>query len=811
MYLRPLTQYSLVWYVNLFNHAIVNAEKSDAIEARLGFLIDFFTYSLYKNICRSLFEKDKLLFSFTLAATIFGYKGTLDPTEYRFLLTGGLGNKEGSGNLPAKWMSEKLWLEMLRLSDLPTFKGFSDDFKKDPSKWQHIYDSSNPEQEQLPEPWNAKLDPFQKLMALRTLRPDKLTIAVQIYVDTSMGRRFIEPPPFDLGECYADSTAYTPLVFVLSPGSDPMSGLITFSESMGVALESLSLGQGQGVKAEKLIAAAVKSGSWVILQNCHLAVSWMTTLDRICEEFNTAETPPNPAFRLWLTSYPSEHFPVAVLQNGIKMTNEPPKGMRANMMQSFLNDPVNDPDFFEGCSRPGELKKLLVGLAFFHAFVQERKKFGPLGWNIPYGFNDPDLKISLRQLRMFLNEARPDQDVAVPLKALVYLVGECNYGGRVTDDKDRRLMNNLLFNYIAEGVVSETYSYSPSGVYVSPNCNTQADFVEFIKTLPQVPAPEIFGLHENADITCDQNETYAMFETVLSLQPRVNSGGGLSREDVIEASAKDIFERCPPPFDIDQVHHQYPTDYNQSMNTVLTQECIRYNALIIVMRKSLQESLKALKGLVVMSPELEGVTNSIFDNQVPDMWGSKAYPSLKPLSSWVIDLLERIKFINQWIDKGPPPVYWISGLFFPQAFLTGTLQNYARKYQIAIDTVMWNFNVEDKKTFASQKTPPEDGCYVSGYFLEGARWDFEKHQLAESKPKELYTDFPMMWLEPKQHRVAPTEGFYECPAYKTLTRNGTLSTTGHSTNFVMYMEVPTDKSQSHWINRSVAVFTALMF
>jgi len=339
-----------------------------------------------------------------------------------------------------------------------------------------------------------------------------------------------------------------------------------------------------------------------------------------------------------------------------------------------------------------------------------------------------------------------------------------------------------------------------------------AEFFEFIKAMPLVPQPEIFGLHENADITCDQNETYSMFETVLSLQPRVNgSGGGLSREDVIEASARDIFERCPPPFDIDVVAHTYPTDYKQSMNTVLTQECIRYNALIVVMRLSLREGLKALKGLVVMSPELEAITNSIFDNQVPDSWAAKAYPSLKPLSSWVLDLLERIKFINTWIATGPPPVYWISGFFFPQAFLTGTLQNYARKHQIAIDTVQWNFNVQDSQTFDSTTEAPEDGCFVSGYFLEGARWDYAAHQLAESRPKELYTDFPMMWLEPKQNRVDPTGGYYMCPAYKTLTRNGTLSTTGHSTNFVMYMEVPSDKSESHWINSSVALFTALMF
>ena len=211
----------------------------------------------------------------------------------------------------------------------------------DPSAWRHVYDSASPETEPLPEPWHSALSPFQKLCVLRTIRPDKLTRAVQIYVEESTGRRYIEPPPFDLEQCFADSTCVTPLVFVLSPGSDPMSSLLKYAEGRQVKMESLSLGQGQGAKAEALIAKAAADGSWVVLQNCHLAVSWMTTLERICEAFVTDPEPPHENFRVWLTSYPSPHFPVAVLQNGVKMTNEPPKGMRANMMQSFANDPIS--------------------------------------------------------------------------------------------------------------------------------------------------------------------------------------------------------------------------------------------------------------------------------------------------------------------------------------------------------------------------------------------------------------------------------------------------------------------------------------
>jgi dynein heavy chain, axonemal len=236
----------------------------------------------------------------------------------------------------------------------------------------------------------------------------------------------------------------------------------------------------------------------------------------------------------------------------------------------------------------------------------------------------------------------------------------------------------------------------------------------------------------------------------------------------------------------------------------------RYNDLLVVMLKSLQETMKALKGLVVMSPELEAVSSAIFDNRVPSMWEAKAYPSLKPLSSWVSDLLERTTFISKWIKIGKPAVYWISGFFFPQAFLTGTLQNYARKSRFPIDTVSFSFAVcEDVPP--STCDAPADGCYITGLSMEGARWDDQLHRIGESRPKELFTQFPIVWLKPEQHRVRPTGGMYECPVYKTLTRAGALSTTGHSTNFVMDLEVPSDVEESHWINRGVALFCSLAF
>ena len=799
----PMYQYSLTWYIDLFVRGIEASESSEDIEVRGKNLNDYFTLSLYNNICRSLFEAHKLLFSFALAIKILMHRGVIDQFDWRFLLSGATSEDKSKANPAPEWLTDQNWNEIVNLSKLPNFEGFADDFEANIGVYKTLFDSNDAHREDFSPVFQEKLTSFQRLCVLRCIRADKVGLAIQDFIAKEMGQQFIEPPPFDLSVCYKESQNLVPLIFVLSTGADPMADLLKFADEMKFSrkFDKVSLGQGQGAKAEKLLSNGMERGLWVCLQNCHLAGSWMPSLERILETTDPKSV--HKDFRLWLTSMPSENFPVIILQNGVKMTLEPPKGLKSNLTRSYNR--ITD-NYINDCGKPDDFRKLMFGLCLFHAVIQDRRKFGPLSWNIRYGFTDGDLKVCQTQMKMFLD----DYD-EIPYRVIRFMCSEINYGGRVTNDKDRRLINNLLETFCNENLLMDGYQFSDSGVYKIPEAGNIKEYCSFIKDLPIAPHPEIFGLHENADITCDLNETNSLFTILLSIQPRVGGGKGLSREEVVSKIASDILSKTPGVFDTDAVYKKYPTRHDESMNTVLNQECLRYNNLLAVMKKSLENSIKALKGLVVMSPDLEAVTTSLFNKQVPDMWAGKAYPSLKPLSGWVTDLLARVEFVSDWIKKGNPPIYWISGFFFPQAFLTGTLQNFARKMLFSIDTVSFSFRVMDTLSEKTTEAGPTDGCYIRGLYLEGGRWDHSAHVLDESRPKELYTEMPIIWLKPEQNRIKQEFGIYNCPVYKTLTRAGTLSTTGHNSNFVLFVEVPSDKPQSHWINRGVGLFTALAY
>jgi dynein heavy chain len=296
-------------------------------------------------------------------------------------------------------------------------------------------------------------------------------------------------------------------------------------------------------------------------------------------------------------------------------------------------------------------------------------------------------------LYLFLSEQEE-----IPWKALIYVFGHINYGGRVTDDNDRETLIKTLEKYCNSDTIKDGYKLSPLPTYYVPADGNMDVYRDYIESLPINDSPEIFGMHENANITYNQQESYRVIETILSIQPRVTGGaGGMTPDEIVTGKARELLEQLPINLDHmaegvkKELFHRNAQGLIPSFSTVLVQELTKFNLLLNTIRKSLEDIDLAIQGFIVMSDTLDSMYLRIQNNQVPSNWEKVAYPSLKPLSSWFSDLIIRIQFFDDWLKNGNPNSYWMSGFFFPQGFMTGVLQTHSRQYRIEIDKLSFGF------------------------------------------------------------------------------------------------------------------------
>jgi dynein heavy chain len=813
--INDMYQYSLDFFKSLFRLQIEMSEKNADVELRCGTLIKNITECVYMNVCRGLFERDKIVLAFLFCCSILRNMGSITNEEWSFYVRGSaMCTEEGRPENPDEtWLTPTVWGLLDALDrNVEAFKGICQDIDDNLFAWKAYIQDPEPQSEPVPGDWAENLTYFQKLILIKCIRPEKMLYIMMDFVKHAMGSQYIDPIPIDLSKIYPETSFKAATIFVFATGCDPTDMLFSFAkgfrENGEERMHIVSLGQGQGPRAEKFIELAVKNGDWVFLQNCHLAKTFMPRLELMIESWGEEGSDINPSFRLWLSTMPCAHFPITVLQNGIKITTEPPRGLRANMLRSYHSS-VSE-EFIASCNKEKEFKKLIMGCVFFHAIIQERKKFGPLGWNIKYEFNDSDLQVSLEMAKMYLNES----STGVPWETLTYMLSEISYGGRVTDGWDRRCIASILGVYYREDILNDDYKFSPSGMYYAPPNGALASYSDYISGLPYQEDPSVFGMHENANIAFQMQESGYTTDTIMGLQAQDSSGGGSGKslDEIVGDFVADLLETLPPKLspDEDEGTGQFDVDDEglmDSMTTVLSHEMNRFNKLINVILRILNEMNKALQGLVVMSDELDAVYSAITTNVVPPAWAKAAYPSLKPLGSWVKDLFERIAFIRKWLVEGKPKAFWLSGFYFPQGFMTGMLQSHSRRYKIAIDTLNIKFTVQ-KLAHTEIEDVPEDGVMCYGMFMDGARFNWEETHLEDSAPGVIYSTLPPIHLAPTANFVRNKED-YETPLYKTSVRAGTLSTTGHSTNFVVALDLPSDKDPNYWVLKGAAALCSL--
>ncbi|KAG8128899.1 hypothetical protein E2320_015665, partial [Naja naja] len=452
--------------------------------------------------------------------------------------------------------------------------------------------------------------------------------------------------------------------------------------------------------------------------NIHLVAKWLSSLEKKLEQHSEGS---HPDFRTFISAEPaaspeSHLIPQGILENSIKITNEPPTGMHANLHKALDNF---SQDTLEMCTRENEFKSILFALCYFHAVVAERRKFGPQGWNRSYPFNIGDLTISVNVLYNYLEATSK-----VPYDDLRYLFGEIMYGGHITDDWDRRLCKSYLEEFIKPEMLEGEFLLA-SGFPLPGNMDYNG-YHQYIDDALPPESPYLYGLHPNAEIGFLTQTSEKLFRTVLELQPRdtnLGEGVGTTREEKVKALLDDILEKLADEFNIPELMAK--VEERTPYIVVAFQECERMNFLTSEIKRSLRELDLGLKGELTMTNDMETLQNAIFLDMVPESWTRRAYPSMSGLGSWFTDLLNRIRELETWIgDFVLPSVVWLAGFFNPQSFLTAIMQSMARKNEWPLDkmTLQCDVTKRNREDFTS---PPREGAYIHGLFMEGARWDMQ--------------------------------------------------------------------------------------
>lgn len=358
-----------------------------------------------------------------------------EATHMEFLIKGT--TKSGVEN-PLDWLPQQLWDNVQGLSCIQEFQSFAQNMEKDaPTRFKDWYNESCPETAKLPLDWK-KLDalPFQKLLVLKCLRPDRVNIALQNLIAQVLpdGKSFIEMDQklsFTeiLENCINDSELTTPIFFILTAGSDPVKEVIKIAKKrnmeIGKTFFQMALGQGMEELAKRRIDEGFKEGHWVMLQNIHLMSRWLKELEKILDNMLSEAGGGNTQFRLFLSAEPQELVPIGILDRSIKLVQEPPNGLKANMLgawQYFSKDEIEDKD--------PKVKSILFALCYFHSTLIERKRFGPKGWNMPYPFNIGDLRDSYLVLN---KQFEQNQGGKIPFEDFIYIFGDIMYGGHIVD------------------------------------------------------------------------------------------------------------------------------------------------------------------------------------------------------------------------------------------------------------------------------------------------------------------------------------------------------------------------------------------
>jgi dynein heavy chain 2 len=802
--LNPMYRFSLTSFIGLFEATLDDeslvAVEGKAVEVRLARLTPALELRVLHYIGRSLFKGDRMAFATHMVRGMhpehFGEGEGGDVVEWGlFTRMGGYpATAGGSSRLKdvPPWLPDDCRADLEALAEAsPRLAGSLT--LSDTSKWQRWMQSPEPEHS-LPQ--GVRLRPFEKLLLIQALRPDRLQSAVHGFVCDSLRVSAVSPPAPNLASIAVEATAGTPILICITTGADPSKELEELAErTVGAGrYATVAMGGGQQARALALINAAAQSGDWICLKNLHLVSSWLPTLEK-----ELAGLSPHENFRLWLTTEATPSFPPALLQCSLKLTFESPPGLKKNLQRTYGS--IVSPELVEG---GGALRaQMLFALAAFHAVVQERCTYCPQGWTKSYEFSIGDLRAGAMVVGAAASAASTSGQV--DWLAVRGLMEDAVYGGRVDCPPDLKIMSVLLNQHFCDNIAG-VHSRGGKLLGISlPGSDRHADYVSAISTLPDNDAPEVFSLPANIERSIQRSASERLLRQLRMLMAISASASRFDRElwrtrlspfletwEKLTASIPDMRRRASAR----------ASPAAGSLGPVVA-FVAHESAAALEICSAVDASLSGLKNLLygsgLLTPALQEIGSALTRGDVPASW-SKRWEGPEAPADWLSGLMRRKLALNKWVadsTQGQDALLGrplnLADLFNPHTFLNAVRQATCRASGSAMDGLKLACAWDVGRLPSAPISISVVGLQLQGAALEGGLL----REPAASDPDVILTPPLLLAYVPKESASTYPEGAsLEVPLYFAPNRERLL----------VNITMPTDDDPAKWTLAGCGLF-----
>ncbi|KAI7942887.1 hypothetical protein MJO29_012731 [Puccinia striiformis f. sp. tritici] len=731
--LNHFYQFSLRYFLDIFEFVLLhnpNLLKVQDPKERLAVLLNDIFVVTFKRTSRALLHRDHLMLAMLLAQLkARGLGNEIDDDELSFLLEGG---SDRTGRYPPAnfpFLSVEQQANLQAFQRLACFKDVIQHMSTQPEEWETFLNSTNPENV-VPTVWpdaSPALESIRRLLLLKCLRPDRMLAGIAIYVSKVFNADILAESSYNFDSVVTNEmNSSTPVCLCSVPGYDASYRVENLVASTKSRCASIAMGSQEGYRlADQAIAAAIRTGSWVLLKNVHLASSWLSQLEKRLQSLN-----PPKSFRLFLTMETNSGIPVNILRQSMVIMNEPPPGIRANLVDCLKS--ISPSRLAAG---PNEKVRLYFLLAWFHAVVQERLRYCPLGWSKIYEFNDSDLEAAMSMIDSWMvatAKGKANIDPAhLPWAALRVLLKQAVYGGRVDSDWDQKLLDSFVDTLFHPSAFEVGYHLvnpigDKEGLIIAEGSRLE-HFVTWAQALPEREPPHWLSLPPNAEALISTTQGSEILSRLLKMrhtdedesvgealnQAKTSTNNSSSQPGwmrQLETTSKEFLKNLNenlPNLNLKS------NDLNDPLFRFFEREIALGQKLLTIIRKDLIELIAVCNGEIKQTNHLRSLIGEITKAMIPAHWKRyKVNPTIS-LTQWISNFVNRIQQLTRIVESNNfKDSICLGLLFFPDGFLTATRQFVSHQTKISLEELKLQLFIDYQDSLS-------DEIETHGFKLQG--------------------------------------------------------------------------------------------